>query len=309
MGFFDFGKLKDGLRRTRESILGKVQQVISLRPILDDELLAQLEETLVSSDIGVATTERLINSLRILSKEQRFDTAEEVTSVLKAEMEKLFQVNGTRESVVTFQEKPHVAMIVGVNGVGKTTTIGKLAHLYRSAGRKVLIAAADTFRAASNEQLKIWADRAKVRIIQQSRGADPAAVAFDALKSAQSYGDDVLIIDTAGRLHTKVNLMEELKKVKRVIGKQMPGAPHEVLLVIDATNGQNAVFQARQFTEALGVTGVVLAKLDGTAKGGIIFSISDELKVPVRYIGVGEGLDDLQPFDKTAFVEALFGKE
>lgn len=307
MGFFSFEKLRDGLKRTRESILGKVQSLISLRPVLDDELLAQLEETLVSSDIGVTASERLINNLRMRAKEHRFETAEEVTGILKAEMERLFQVNGSSERTLPKDQKPHVVMIVGVNGVGKTTTIGKLAHLHRTGGRKVLIAAADTFRAASNEQLEIWAERAKVRIVQQSRGADPAAVAFDALKSAVSNGDDVLLIDTAGRLHTKVNLMEELKKVKRVLGKQMPTAPHEVLLVIDATNGQNAIIQARHFAEALGVTGVVLTKLDGTAKGGIVFSISDELKVPVQYIGVGEGLEDLQPFDKKAFVEALFG--
>jgi fused signal recognition particle receptor len=197
-------------------------------------------------------------------------------------------------------------MIVGINGVGKTTTIGKLAHGYIKSGKKVVIAAADTFRAAANEQLEIWAKRAGAEIIQQAHGSDPAAVAFDAVKSATSKGADIVIIDTAGRLHTKVNLMEELKKIRRVIQKQNPGAPHEVLLVMDATTGQNGLQQARQFSAAVGVTGIVLTKLDGTAKGGIVIAITKELKIPVRYIGVGERIDDLQPFDKKSFVEALF---
>ena len=319
MGLFNFEKLKEGLRRTRESFLGKIQNVISLKPVIDAEFLVYLEETLVSSDVGIATTERLINNLKTRSREERYDNAEDIRSVLKEEMEKLFAGDGLGDGSLQFDQKPHVVMIVGVNGVGKTTTVGKLAYIHRRAGQKVLIAAADTFRAASNEQLEIWAGRAGVRIVQHARqspkgaggqahGADPAAVAFDALKSALSHGDDVLLIDTAGRLHTKVNLMEELKKIKRVLQKQIPEAPHEVLLVLDATTGQNAIMQARQFTDALGLTGLILTKLDGTAKGGIVFSISDELKIPVRYIGVGEGIDDLQPFDRKAFVEALFGE-
>jgi fused signal recognition particle receptor len=283
-----------------------------------------LEETLIGSDVGISTTEKLIENLKIRAREHRYNRPEEIRTVLKEEMERIFAQNGSGGSQLRFDKKPLVIMIVGVNGVGKTTTVGKLAYLYRTDGKKVLIAAADTFRAASNEQLEVWADRAGVRIVQHTRqnqkrvggqapnssgqahGADPGAVAFDALKSVVANGDDVLLIDTAGRLHTKVNLMEELKKIKRVLQKQLPEAPHEVLLVLDATTGQNGIVQARRFTEALGVTGLILTKLDGTAKGGIVFSISNELKVPVRYIGVGEGIDDLQPFDKKVFIDALF---
>jgi len=306
MGLLNFERLKNSLIRTRENLLGKVQSIISLKPVIDDELLAHLEETLVGSDVGISTTEKLIENLKVRAREQRYNKVEEIRTVLKEEIEKLFAVNGSVGSQPRFDQRPVVVMIVGVNGVGKTTTVGKLAYIYRTTGSKVLIAAADTFRAASNEQLEIWAGRAGVRIVQQAHGADPGAVAFDALKSAISNGDDVLLIDTAGRLHTKVNLMEELKKIKRVLQKQLPEAPHEVLLVLDATTGQNAIVQARQFTAALGITGLILTKLDGTAKGGIVFSISNELRVPVRYIGVGEGIDDLQPFDKKVFVDALF---
>jgi fused signal recognition particle receptor len=318
MGMLNLERLKSGLKRTRESLLGKVQRIISLKPVIDDDMLAQLEETLIGSDVGITTTEKLIENLKLRSRQGRYNTAEEIRTVLKEEMGKLFVGNGSSGDQAQLDLKPLVVMIVGVNGVGKTTTVGKLAYLHRTAGKKVLIAAADTFRAASNEQLEVWADRAGVRIVEHARqsskgvggqthGADPAAVAFDALRSAISNGDDVLLIDTAGRLHTKVNLMEELKKIKRVLQKQLPEAPHEVLLVLDATTGQNGIAQARQFTEALGVTGLILTKLDGTAKGGIVFSISNEFKVPVRYIGVGEGIDDLQPFERKAFVDALFG--
>jgi fused signal recognition particle receptor len=306
MGLLSFEKLKAGLKRTRENILGRVQKALSLKPILDEESLSQLEETLLTSDVGVTTTETLIHTLKSKAREAGERNPEQFTEILKAEMEALLFSNGQQETNLQFRERPHVIMVVGVNGVGKTTTVGKLAHIYRNSGNRVLIAAGDTFRAASNEQLEIWAERAGVRIIQQSRGSDPAAVAFDALKSAISNADDVVIIDTAGRLHTKVNLMEELKKVKRVLQKQLPEAPHEVLLVLDATTGQNAIQQAKQFTEALGVTGVILTKLDGTAKGGILFSISNDLKLPVKFIGLGEGIDDLQPFDRKEFVEALF---
>lgn len=307
MGLLSFERLKNGLKKTREAVLGQIQKMIALKPVLDEELLSQLEETLLAGDVGIATTEMLIRNLRLRSKQERIESAEQITDILKSELEKLFPTDGASGTPGESSGKPHVVMVVGVNGVGKTTTIGKLAYLHRNKGRKVLIAAADTFRAASNEQLEIWAERAGVRMVQQSRGSDPAAVAFDALKSAIAQGEDVLLIDTAGRLHTRTNLMEELKKLKRVLEKQMPGAPHEILLVIDATTGQNGLTQARQFSNALGVTGVVLTKLDGTAKGGIVFSISNELQVPVRYVGVGEGIDDLQPFDKRAFVEALLG--
>ncbi|MGA9362924.1 MAG: signal recognition particle-docking protein FtsY [Bacteroidota bacterium] len=317
MGILSFDRLKSGLRRTRESLFGKIQSIISLKPVIDDELLAHLEETLIGSDVGISTTEKLIENLKVRAREQRYNKVEEIRTVLKEEMEKLFAVDGSVGGQPRFDQRPVVVMIVGVNGVGKTTTVGKLAYICRTDGKKVLIAAADTFRAASNEQLEIWAGRAGVRIVQHTRqiqkgisgqalSADPGAVAFDALKSAIANGDDVLLIDTAGRLHTKVNLMEELKKIKRVLQKQLPEAPHEILLVLDATTGQNGIVQARRFTEVLGVTGLILTKLDGTAKGGIVFSISNELKVPVRYIGVGEGIDDLQPFDKKVFIDALF---
>jgi len=324
MGILSLNRLRNGLRKTRESLFGKVQSIISLKPAIDDDLLDHLEETLICSDVGISTTEKLIENLKVRSREHRYNQAEEIRTVLKEEMERVFAQNGSGGSQLRFDKKPLVIMIVGVNGVGKTTTVGKLAYIYRTDGKKVLIAAADTFRAASNEQLEVWADRAGVRIVQhtrqnqkgiggqppnssgQARGADPGAVAFDALKSAIANGDDVLLIDTAGRLHTKINLMEELKKIKRVLQKQLPEAPHEVLLVLDATTGQNGIVQARRFTEALGVTGLILTKLDGTAKGGIVFSISNELNVPVRYIGVGEGIDDLQPFDEKVFIDALF---
>jgi fused signal recognition particle receptor len=306
VGILNFERLKSGLKRTKESLLGKVQSIISLRPAIDDEFLEQLEETLITSDVGVTTTERLIGNLRMRAKEEHYSKSDEVKAVLKEELEKLFVVNESAVGQRAFDGKPLVVMIVGVNGVGKTTTVGKLAYTYRTAGRKVLIAAADTFRAASNEQLEIWAGRAGVRVVQQAHGADPGAVAFDALKSAISNSDDVLLIDTAGRLHTRVNLMEELKKIKRVLQKQLPEAPHEILLVLDATTGQNGIVQARQFTQTLGITGLILTKLDGTAKGGIAFSVSNELGVPVRYVGVGEEIDDLQPFDEKAFVDALF---
>ncbi|HZY11000.1 MAG TPA: signal recognition particle-docking protein FtsY, partial [Bacteroidota bacterium] len=244
-------------------------------------------------------------------KNESYEDPNELNTLLKDEIQKIFR-NGlsSPENIFTLllSHKPHVVMIVGVNGVGKTTTIGKLAYNYRTAGKKVLIAAADTFRAAANEQLEIWAQRAGVDIIRQKRGADPASVAFDALKSAMAHQTDVMIIDTAGRLHTKTNLMDELKKIKRVLEKLIPEAPHEILLVLDASTGQNAIQQAKQFTAAIGITGLVLTKLDGTAKGGVVLAINNELNIPVQYIGVGEKIDDLQQFDRKAFVDALFEK-
>jgi fused signal recognition particle receptor len=314
MGFFDsfkLSRLKEGLAKTRENLFGKIQKVLATKSTIDDELLESLEEALIAGDVGVATTMKMIEHIKERVKKDRYENPAELDTLLKDEIQKIF-VNGSLENTDPFQIpencKPYVIMIVGVNGVGKTTTIGKLAYNYRTAGKNVLIAAADTFRAAANEQLEIWAQRAGVDIIQQSHGADPAAVAFDSLKSAISRGVDVMIIDTAGRLHTKVNLMEELKKIKRVLQKQMPDAPHEVFLVLDASTGQNAIQQAKQFTEAVGITGLVLTKLDGTAKGGVVLAISQELNIPVRFIGVGEKIDDLQPFDRKAFVDALFSK-
>jgi fused signal recognition particle receptor len=314
MGFFDafkFNRLKEGLAKTRDNLVGKVQKILSSKSKIDDEMLATIEETLLAADVGVATTMTIIERMKERVKKEKHEDPSQLDGLLREEIQKLL-VNGSQEESDPFfipsEHQPHVIMIVGVNGVGKTTTIGKLAYNYRTAGKKVLIAAADTFRAAANEQLEIWAQRAGVDIIQQAQGADPAAVAFDSLKSAIAKGVDVMIIDTAGRLHTKVNLMEELKKIKRVLQKQMSDAPHEVLLVLDASTGQNAIQQAKQFSAAVGITGLVLTKLDGTAKGGVVLAISNELNIPVKFIGVGEQIDDLQPFDKKAFVDALFEK-
>ena len=312
MGFFDafkLSRLKEGLAKTRDNLFGKVQKLLSGKSKIDNELIDNLEEILIAGDVGVTTTMKIIGHIKDRVKKDQYEDPSELDHLLKDEIQKIFVNGSTVESNpfgIPISHRPHVIMVVGVNGVGKTTTIGKLAYNYRTAGKKVLIAAADTFRAAANEQLKIWAQRAGVEIIQQRHGADPAAVAFDSLKSAISKNTDVMIIDTAGRLHTKVNLMEELKKIKRVLQKQLPNAPHEVLLVLDASTGQNAIQQAKQFTEAVGITGLVITKLDGTAKGGVVLAISQELNIPVRFIGVGEKIDDLQPFDRKAFVDALF---
>jgi len=315
MGFFDkfkLSRLKEGLTKTRENIFGKIQKILAGKTKIDDELLDNLEEILISGDVGVSTTMKIIEHIRLRVKKDGYENPADLDNLLREEIEKLLVNDLILENdpfYLPTEHKPHVIMIVGVNGVGKTTTIGKLAYNYKNAGKKVLIAAADTFRAAANEQLEIWTKRAGVDIIQQVSGADPAAVSYDALKSAMVHGVDVLIIDTAGRLHTKINLMEELKKIKRVLQKLIPDAPHDVLLVLDASTGQNAIQQAKQFTAAVGITGLVLTKLDGTAKGGVVLAINQELSIPVKYIGVGEKIDDLQPFDRKAFVEALFERE
>ena len=309
MGFDQvFQKLKGGLSKTRESFFGKIQRAVYAKSTIDAEVLDHLEEALITSDVGVAATGGIIERIRTRVKEEKYETSSELLGLLKDEISKLVGANGEENSGGQEGKKgsPHVVLVVGVNGAGKTTTVGKLAALYRASGGSVLVGAADTFRAAANEQLEIWAQRAGVEVIQQKGGADPAAVAYDTLNAAMARDADVVIIDTAGRLHTRVNLMEELKKIRRVLEKRLPGCPHEVLLVLDATTGQNGLQQARRFTEAVGVTGLVLTKLDGTAKGGIVFAIRDELHLPVRFVGVGEGLDDLQPFDARAFVEALF---
>jgi fused signal recognition particle receptor len=314
MGILDrlkLGKLKDGLAKTRESLVYRVTRLATAKTTIDDELLDQLEEILISADVGMATTGQIIEAIRARAKQDRFASTAELYELLKDEIRRQFLRGGDgsgRDAFALAPGKPYVIMVVGINGVGKTTTIGKLAHIYVEAGKKVVIAAADTFRAAANEQLEIWAERAGATVIRQEHGSDPAAVAFDAVRSAASQGADVVIIDTAGRLHTKVNLMEELKKIKRVIQKQSPEAPHEVLLVIDGSTGQNGLQQARHFSASVGVTGLVLTKLDGTAKGGIVLAITHDMNVPVRYIGVGEKIDDLQPFDKAAFVDALFAE-
>jgi len=305
MGFLDvLSKFKSGLSRTRESFVSRIQQLAATRTRIDDELLVQLEEILLGADVGVATTTELLGRLKERARRQGFETTDHLVGLLKEEMAALLHADGSDEPVVPGH--PLVIMVVGVNGAGKTTTIGKLAFQYRRAGRHVVIGAADTFRAAANEQLEIWAKRAGVDIVQQAHGSDPAAVAFDALSSALARRADVVIIDTAGRLHTKHNLMEELRKIRRVLEKRLPGAPHEVLLVLDATTGQNGLQQVRAFTDAVQVTGLVLTKLDGTAKGGIVIAVSHDFNVPVKFVGVGEGIDDLQPFDRRAFLDALF---
>ena len=310
MGFvsaFKLDRLKEGLAKTRETLIGKIQHVLRGRSKIVGELLENIEEILIAGDVGVSTTMRIMERI----KRDRYEDPGELDSILRDEIQKLF-VNGRAGEEDPFSvpriNRPYVIMIVGVNGVGKTTTLGKLAYNYRNAGKKVLIAAADTFRAAANEQLDVWAKRAGVEIIRQLQGADPGAVSFDALRAAIARNMDVMLIDTAGRLHTKINLMEELKKIKRVLQKQIPEAPDEVLLVLDASIGQNAVLQARQFSASVGVTGLILTKIDGTAKGGVVLGISHELNIPVKFIGVGEQIDDLQPFDRKAFVDALFGK-
>jgi fused signal recognition particle receptor len=304
-----FKKLKDGLTKTRDTLFTKVATLVSTKKVIDDEMLDRLEEILISADVGFDTTVLILDRIKKRVKQEKIESSDQLTSLLKDEIARVLHVNGSTEVadlVLPLEPKPFVVMVVGVNGVGKTTTIGKLANVYKEKGYKVIVGAADTFRAAANEQLEIWAQRAGVEIVRQAHGADPAAVAFDSLSSAISRHADVVIIDTAGRLHTKINLMEELKKIGRVLDKRLPGAPHEVLLVLDATTGQNALQQVKQFTSAVEVTGLVLTKLDGTAKGGIVLAISQELKVPVKFIGVGEQIDDLQVFDRRAFVDALF---
>ena len=312
MGILDklgFGKLKDGLAKTREGLVGTVARILTGAPRIDDALLEKLEDSLIAADVGAGTAGEIIIRLRQRLKETPPDDVSGVLPLLQQEV--AAQLTGsapvpTGEAYALPPDRPYVILVVGINGVGKTTTIGKLARRYTAAGHKVLIAAADTFRAAAGEQLEIWAQRAGAEIVQQKQGADPASVAFDAVRAATARKTDVVIIDTAGRLHTRTNLMEELKKIGRVIGKQYPAAPHEVLLILDASTGQNGLQQAKQFSLAVGVTGLVLTKLDGTAKGGIVLAIAREMKLPVRYIGVGEGVDDLQPFSPADFSEALF---
>ncbi|PIJ63160.1 cell division protein FtsY [Mesotoga sp. HF07.pep.5.2.highcov] len=289
-----FSRLNDGLKRTREGFFKRVRKLLSFES-LDSDSLEEIEELLILSDMGSETAEEVIEALK-----DRMDKGKEPVEVLKEVLVEILDI-----PFEVPQSRPYVVSVVGVNGTGKTTTIGKLSKLYSSNGNKVVLAACDTFRAAAVEQLRIWSERANVDFISQGQGADSAAVAFDAVSHAVSKGKDVVIVDTAGRLHTRSNLMEELKKVHRVIGKASPGAPNEVLLVIDATTGQNGLVQAKKFKEAVDVTGIVLTKLDGTAKGGIIFAIVKELGIPVRYIGVGEKEDDLKPFDSREFVNAL----
>ena len=303
--------LEAGLEKTRAGLFDKLSRAVAGKDTVDDEVLDDLEEVLVTSDVGVTTTVEIIRRIEARVARDKYVSTKELQGVMRAEIADLMLANAPERPAdfdAPLPHQPHVVMVVGVNGVGKTTSIGKIAHHYKEAGKDVLLGAADTFRAAATEQLDVWATRAGVGIIKQYQGADPAAVAFDTLAAAKARGADVVLIDTAGRLHNQVGLMDELSKVRRVMDRQVPGAPHEVLLVLDASTGQNALRQAEAFTKAVDVTGLVLTKLDGTAKGGIVIGISNEFQIPVKYIGVGEGIGDLQVFDRAGFVSALFGE-
>jgi len=313
MGFFDkfkLSRLKEGLGKTRDTLREKISVITQGKSEIDDEFLEELETILVAADVGVETTLGIVDAITVRAKKETYRSEEELNGMLMEEIQQMLSETGEAHPLdfeAVLPAKPYVILIVGVNGAGKTTSVAKLAHNYEKAGKKVIIAAADTFRAAAYEQLKIWADRAGVPLIGQGQGADPASVVYDAVSAAVSRNADVVLIDTAGRLHNKSHLMEELAKIMRVATKKIPEAPHEVLLVLDGTTGQNAVLQAREFTRFVKVTGLVVTKLDGTAKGGIVLSISRELNLPVKYIGVGEKIDDLQLFDRAEFVEALLG--
>jgi len=300
-----FRKLRLGLSKTRESFVGKLDRLFLGKKEITQDLLDDLEEILFTSDIGVATTQELIDSVQEKVARKELKDPDKLKAALREQMLGFLRVPKV-DHALPHPGEPLVIMVVGVNGVGKTTTIGKAAHRFRSMGKDVLLVAGDTFRAAAVEQLAIWGERVGATVIQQGHGADPSAVAFDGLTAAVARNVDVVIVDTAGRLHTKVNLMEELQKIHRVIGRKLPGAPHEVWLVLDATTGQNAISQARMFNQAMGVTGIVLTKLDGTAKGGIVVGISRELGIPIRFIGIGEKIDDLREFDPVDFVKAIF---
>ncbi len=300
LGFFE--KLKQGLSKTRKNLIEKAEALFYGR-VVDESLLEELEELLIMADVGPQAASFITGALREKVKKGGIRNTSELRAALKEEMKKILKEG---HKIICADEKPYVILTVGVNGVGKTTTIGKLARRFTDDGFTVTLAAGDTFRAAAIEQLEIWAQRAGAQIVKHRSGADPAAVAFDAVASAKAKNIDTVIIDTAGRLHTKTNLMEELKKISRVINKEMPSAPHEVLLVVDATSGQNAINQAKIFNEAVGVTGIALTKLDGTAKGGIVLAINKELGIPIKLIGVGEGVDDLQDFNAEEFADALF---
>ena len=303
MGFFE--RLKEGLSKTRRNFTERIQELVSFSASIDEDFLEELEMILLSADVGVKTTEKLIKAVRDAAKKNEIKGTEEVIPFLKKYLSDMLADSGQRTRIGA---KPTVILVVGVNGVGKTTTIGKLASYYKAQGKSVMLAAADTFRAAAIDQLEVWGERTGTRVIRHEEGSDPAAVAYDAVKAAKARNIDVLLIDTAGRLQTKSNLMEELKKINRVIQREIPEAPHETLLVLDATTGQNAISQANIFTKAAPISGVVLTKLDGTAKGGVVIGIKAELSMPVKWIGVGEGVDDLRPFVAEDFAKALFAK-
>ena len=314
MGIFSFfskekkEKLDKGLEKTKESVFSKLTRIVAGKSKVDAEVLDDLEEVLITSDVGVQTTVKIIERIESRVAKDKFLGTSELNSILREEISELLSENHSEElqDFSIPDKRPYIIMVVGVNGVGKTTTIGKLAYQLKKKGFNVVLGAADTFRAAAIEQLEIWSERVGVPIVKQKMGSDPASVAFDTLQSASTQGADVVIIDTAGRLHNKVNLMNELGKVKKVMQKIVPDAPHEILLVLDASTGQNAIEQARQFTLATDVNALALTKLDGTAKGGVAIGVSDQFKIPVKYIGVGEGIEDLQPFNKGEFVDSLF---
>ena len=320
MGLFDFFKKKEtapeaqvaldkGLEKTKSGFLSKITKAVAGKSTVDDDVLDNLEEVLVTSDVGVSTTLKIIDRIQARVAKDKYLSTSELHHLLRDEIQLLLAENNSndfRSFEYGSQHKPYVIMVVGVNGVGKTTTIGKLAHKLKAENLKVVLGAADTFRAAAVEQIKLWGERVGVRVVAQAMGSDPASVAFDTLQSAVANGEDVVIIDTAGRLHNKVGLMNELGKIKNVMNRVVPGAPHEILLVLDGSTGQNAFEQCKQFTEATDVNALAITKLDGTAKGGVVIGISDQFKIPVKYIGVGESVNDLQLFDKKAFVDSLF---
>ena len=317
MGIFSFFSkekketLDKGLSKTKENVFSKITRAIAGKSKVDDEVLDNLEEVLITSDVGVDTTLKIISRIEDRVARDKYVTTSELTAILREEIASLLTENHTEDLesfTVPEDKKPYVIMVVGVNGVGKTTTIGKLANQFKKAGKNVYLGAADTFRAAAVEQLVIWSERVGVPIVKQKMGSDPASVAFDTLSSAKANGADVVIIDTAGRLHNKINLMNELTKIKNVMKKVVPDAPHEVLLVLDGSTGQNAFEQAKQFTAATEVNALAVTKLDGTAKGGVVIGISDHFRIPVKYIGLGEGMEDLQVFNRKEFVNSLFGE-
>lgn len=318
MGLFDFFSkekketLDKGLEKSKTSIFDKISKAIVGKSTVDEEVLDELEEILISSDVGVDTTIKIIKRIEARVARDKFTNTSELDVILREEIAELLQENNSQDVQNSFETenlpKPYVLMVVGVNGVGKTTTIGKLAHNFQKNGKKVVLGAADTFRAAAVDQLKLWGSRVGVEVVDHGMNTDPSSVAYDAIKVGVEKGADVIIIDTAGRLHTKVNLMNELGKIKRVMQKILPEAPHEVMLVLDGSTGQNAVIQAREFTKVTEVNSLTITKLDGTAKGGVVIGISDEFKIPVKYIGVGEKMEDLQVFNKMAFVDSLFKK-
>ncbi len=317
MGFFNFFSkekketLDKGLSKTKETVFGKIARAIAGKSKVDDDVLDNLEEVLITSDVGVETTLNIIKRIEERVAKDKYVNTEELNNILREEIASLLSENNTNTTEgyeIPEGKKPYVIMVVGVNGVGKTTTIGKLAYQFKNAGKNVYLGAADTFRAAAVEQLCIWGERVGVPVVKQQMGSDPASVAYDTLSSAIAGNADVVIIDTAGRLHNKIGLMNELTKIKNVMKKVQPDVPHEVLLVLDGSTGQNAFEQAKQFTKATEVTAMAITKLDGTAKGGVVIGISDQFKIPVKYIGLGEGMEDLQAFDKTEFVNSLFGE-